>query len=129
YLINLFNTKQTDLVLVAYTKFVNTVTQKAIIFQLLPIIPQEEVVLEKDLLFEPSISEVLNSLLIHYCESSLYTILVENSASEHSARMVAMKNAHENAQDIISELTLFYNKTRQNAITNELADTISGSYA
>ena len=131
YLLKLFRDHETDLVLVAYTNFVNTVSQKAVVRQLLPLTPppETEIVSNKALLFEPSTDLVLDSLLVHYCEAMLYQIILESSASEHSARMVAMKNAHENAADIVSELTLFYNKVRQNSITNELADTISGSYA
>lgn len=129
YLVQQFVQGQADKVLVLYTHFVSTVSQKATVKQFLPAMPPMETdkqeALEQSILFEPSQSEVLNELLVRYCEAGLYQIILEAAASEHSARMVAMKNAHDSASGIISDLTLFYNKARQNAITNELADTMS----
>ncbi len=131
-LVDLYKTKQTDLVLIAYSHFENTVSQKAVIRQFLPILPtraqeNQNQELSKAMIFEPSADEVFDSLLYRYSESLLYQIILESRAAEHSARMVAMKNAHDNASDIISELSLFYNKARQNAITSELADSVSGA--
>lgn len=132
YLVDLYRTKQTDVVLICYSYFVNTVTQKPVIRQFLPILPtgtnnEMEHIEAKELIFEPSITEVLDRLLVSYAEGLLYQIMLDSSASEHSSRMVAMKNAHDNAKEIISQLTLDYNQTRQNAITNEIADIVSGS--
>jgi F-type H+-transporting ATPase subunit gamma len=118
-----------DAVFVAYTEFVSTIVQKPVIKQFLPI-PKTEVVevdkkTEKVVIFEPNSKEVLESLVLKYTEGILYQFFLESSASEHSARMVAMKNAHDSADDIISDLSLYYNKIRQNTITTELADSVS----
>ena len=75
--------------------------------------------------FSASATEVLESLVLRYSQAMLYQFLLESAASEHSARMVAMKSAHDSANDIISDMTLYYNKMRQNSITNELADSVS----
>lgn len=131
-LVKMFKENQTDLILVAYTHFVNTVTQKAVVKQFLPVLPKvqnEEKSLGQIILFEPDANAILESLMVRYAEGLLYQIALESLASEHSARMVAMKNAHDNAQDIISNLTLSYNKARQNAITSELADIVSSQLA
>lgn len=129
FLVDQFVTKQTDMVLIAYTHFVNTVSQKAVVKQFLPVVPSKvdskSANSGSTIIFEPSPKEVLDGLLSRFAEAMLYQIVLEATASEHSARMVAMKNAHDNAKDIISDLTLFYNKARQNAITNELADAVS----
>lgn len=125
-----------DEVYIAYTRFINTVSQKPIINKILPIdntkqnqqdIPsQEESV---DFKFEPSSGEILESLLPRYIEIGIYQAAAEASASEHSARMVAMKNASDNAKDIIYDLQLTYNTTRQGAITQELAEVTAGANA
>lgn len=123
--------KTIDTVFVAYTEFINTMTQKPVIKQFLPIPPQE-VEAENDkkeqdsqFIFEPNSSEVLDSLVIRYTKSILYQYLLESIASEHSARMVAMKSAHDSADEIVTDLSLYYNKIRQNSITTELADSVS----
>ncbi|MDZ7587090.1 MAG: FoF1 ATP synthase subunit gamma, partial [Patescibacteria group bacterium] len=82
-----------------------------------------------DYLFEPQADEIFSKLLPQYIELQLYHILLESVASEHSARMVAMKNANENALDIVNDLTLEYNQARQAKITNELLDVISARMA
>lgn len=111
---------------VIYTKFINTLSQKPITETILPlslekIVEQQEEIF-KEYLFEPSANQVLDALLPHYVEMELYQIILESYASEQSARMMAMKNASDNAKDIIGELTLSYNKIRQSLITNEIAD-------
>lgn len=123
YLTQMFENHEVDQVLIAYTHFINTVTQKPTIKQFLPILPGNLTTESANLqiLFEPSASEVLHDLILRYCEDLLYQIILESLAAEHSARMVAMKNAHDNAAEIIDDLTLFYNKARQEAITAELA--------
>ncbi len=129
FLLSLFDQGETDLILVAYSHFVSTVTQKAVIRPFLPIFPETlgEANVSGQFLFEPSAKEVLDGLLLRFAEAVLYQIVMESLAAEHSARMMAMKNAHENADQIIADLTLFYNKARQEAITTELL-TISSGY-
>lgn len=125
-----------DEVYIAYTHFINTVTQKSIIKKILPIEnPQqnpEEASENEDrgeVRFEPSSDDILESLLPRYIEIELYQAVSEAAASEHSARMVAMKNASDNAKDIIYDLQLTYNTTRQGAITQELAEVTAGANA
>ncbi len=110
--------------------FINTISQKVKITPLLPLM-QEMAALEKgavkpeiyaEYTFEPNPQEILNELLPYYLENTLYQTLLEAKASEHSARMVAMKNASDNATALVGELKLLFNKSRQNAITSELLD-------
>lgn len=118
---------------ILYSKFISLFTQKAVIEKLLPLqIPQgetKETFSSPSYLFEPGTSEVLENLLPHYLESLVYQLLLEAYASEQAARMVAMQNATQNAQDIISFLTLEYNKARQERITNEILDISRTAYA
>ena len=113
-------------VVVSFTEFVNTMTQNPAIRKLLPIerkvSPENEQDRFSEYLFEPNIDSILENLLPHYLEMQLYQLLLEAYASEQSARMIAMKNATDNAKDIMDELTLSYNKVRQQIITNEIAD-------
>jgi len=117
----------------AYMKFISTISQKLEVKQLLPIRAEEitGVTLENqtDYLFEPKADEIFSKLLPQYIELQLYHVLLESIASEHSARMVAMKNANENALDIVNELTLEYNQARQARITNELLDVVGARMA
>ena len=112
-----------------YTDFVNTIIQRPVIKQLLPVtgLINSEEVIKTDFQFEPSPQIVLESLLPHYLEMEIYQIVLEAYASEQSARMIAMKNATDNASEITQELTLVYNKLRQAAITNEIADIVTAS--
>lgn len=110
--------------------FINTLSQKVKVTQLLPLskdiakldegVVKPQIYLEYT--FEPNAQEILNELLPYYLENTLYQTLLEAKASEHSARMVAMKNASDNAKDLVGELKLLFNKLRQAAITNELLD-------
>ena len=120
-----------DAVYISYAQFVSTAVQKPVIEQLLPIIPpkKEEGDLNADCIFEPSTDEILSNLLPRYIEMKVYHAILEAIASEQSARMLAMRNATDNAMDLISELTLVYNKARQESITTELLDIISGTAA
>lgn len=124
-----FKTGKTDFVVVAYNRFVNTMTQEPTLMRFLPLsaIPEGQETLGPLYTFEPSRPLLLSSLMEHYVERLFHQIILDSFAAEHSARMVAMKNANENARDIVSEFTLMYNKTRQSAITNEIADIVSGS--
>lgn len=123
---------RTDAVYVVYPHFINTVTQRPVVQQLLPVQPPENAPQEgpkRQYIFEPSPIEVLNQLLPRYVEMQIYNAALENSASEQSARMVAMRNATEAAKDIVSGLTLALNKARQEQITNELLDLVGGAAA
>lgn len=114
-----------DKVSVAYTRFVNTMNQVPEVVQLLPVIPPTgagDATDTNDFLFEPSPADVLSSILPLYVNYRVFQAIVEARASEHSARMVAMKAATDNAKKFIKELTLEYNKLRQGAITAELLE-------
>lgn len=130
-----------DRLYLIYNKFINTMHQEPQVELLLPILPNESLVKAMssewrdqsgyswDYIYEPDAKELLEALLIRYIESLVYQGLVENVACEQAARMVAMKNASENAQDLISELQLIYNKARQAAITRELSEIVAGAAA
>jgi F-type H+-transporting ATPase subunit gamma len=120
-----------DQVFIASNDFVNSMTQKAGLEQLLPLPPVEvpAASFAWDYIYEPSAAEVLDPLLSRYVESLVYQRLVENIACEQAARMVAMKSASDNASKLIKELQLIYNKARQAAITQELAEIVSGAAA
>jgi F-type H+-transporting ATPase subunit gamma len=120
-----------DRLFVVSNKFINTMTQKPEVEQLLPLKPVEDDKLKHhwDYLYEPDAQELLDGLLIRYIESQVYQGVVENKACEQAARMLAMKNATDNAGDLINELQLLYNKARQAAITQELSEIVSGAAA
>ncbi len=120
-----------DRLFVVYNEFVNTMTQKPEIQQLLPLTPTTEEEMPKywDYIYEPSAKELLDHLITRFIESQVYQGVVENLACEQAARMIAMKNASDNAGDLISELQLLYNKARQAAITQELSEIVSGAAA
>lgn len=111
--------------------FVNTMTQKPKVEQILPLEAAEDDNLKHhwDYIYEPDAKELLSGLLIRYIESQVYQGVVENKACEQAARMVAMKSATDNAGDLIKELALLYNKARQAAITQELSEIVSGASA
>ncbi len=112
------------------TKFTSVFTQTPGVNTVLPVKFEGELNHSNNgMLFEPNLDELLPSLLEHYIEMEIYQSLLENYASEQAARMVAMKNATDNANDIIKELKLEYNKIRQEKITNELLDIIGGQFA
>jgi F-type H+-transporting ATPase subunit gamma len=111
--------------------FVNTMTQDAAVEQLLPLEAEEsdEMKHHWDYIYEPDAKELLEGLLTRYIESQVYQSVVENGACEQAARMLAMKNATENAGELIDDLQLIYNKARQSAITQELSEIVSGAAA
>ncbi|WP_370680699.1 F0F1 ATP synthase subunit gamma [Comamonas sp. GB3 AK4-5] len=120
-------------VYLAYTKFINTMKQESVVEQLLPL-SSEKMQAEKtgaswEYIYEPDAQSVIDELLVRYLESLVYQSVAENMASEQSARMVAMKAATDNAGNVISELKLVYNKTRQAAITTELSEIVAGAAA
>src|SRR5262245_16593948 len=120
-----------DRLLLVNTTFVNTMTQKPVSVQLLPVELGDTSHLQEhwDYLYEPEASDILDGVLMRYVESQVYRALVENVASEMAARMVAMKAASDNAGKLIGELQLIYNKDRQAAITKELAEIVGGAAA
>jgi len=121
-------------VYLCYTRFINTMKQEPVIQQLLPL--TNESMAEGnghsrswDYIYEPSAPAVIDELLVRYIEALVYQATAENLASEQSARMVAMKSATDNAGNVIGELKLVYNKTRQAAITKELSEIVAGAAA
>ncbi|OUM04218.1 F0F1 ATP synthase subunit gamma [Variovorax sp. JS1663] len=120
-------------VYLCYTKFINTMRQESVVEQLLPL-AADSLKMEKgqhswDYIYEPDAQSVIDELLVRYVESLAYQAVAENMASEQSARMVAMKAATDNAGNVIDELKLVYNKTRQAGITKELSEIVSGAAA
>jgi F-type H+-transporting ATPase subunit gamma len=125
-----------DAVYLCYTKFINTMKQEPMVEQLLPLdgsrlaqTDEEKKQYGWDYLYEPDAATVIDELLTRYIEALVYQSVAENMASEQSARMVAMKAATDNAGNLIGELKLVYNKTRQAAITKELSEIVSGAAA
>ena len=120
-----------DKVFLAYNDFVNTMTQQASVHSLLPLPPADEFVSAHnwDYLYEPDAETVMEHVLTRYVESLVYQAALENLASEHAARMVAMKSASDNATKLIDNLTLVYNKARQAAITQEISEIVGGAAA
>ena len=119
-----------DEVYLSYTQFVTTMSQRPVLWRLLPIEPAAiEPGQNVEYIYEPSPDEVLAQLLPRFVEMGLYHVILESIASEQSARMVAMSNATDNANEIIEELTLTYNKVRQEMITKELLDITGGAVA
>jgi F-type H+-transporting ATPase subunit gamma len=119
-----------DSTYIIYPKFVNTMRQVPVIEQILPVVPLESTQkMHADFIFEPNPMAVLNQLLPRFIESEIYHIILESIASEQSARMVAMRNATESANELLQALTLAYYKARQDAITSELLDIIGGASA
>jgi F-type H+-transporting ATPase subunit gamma len=123
-----------DALHLAYNRFVNTMKQEPLLHQLLPLQrvagdEAERLLHHWDYIYEPDAKPVVDGLLTRYVESLVYQAVVENVACEQSARMVAMKAASDNAQNVIGELKLIYNKTRQAAITKELSEIVAGAAA
>jgi len=130
-----YDSEKLDRVFLCYNDFVNTMTQRAAFDQLLPLPPADEQSAEYtikhdwDYLYEPSAEHVLSHVLKRYVESLVYQAVMENVASEHAARMVAMKAASDNANKLIDTLNLVYNKARQAAITQEISEIVGGAAA
>ena len=120
-----------DRLMIAYTRFINTMKQEPVIEQLLPLsgerLGSPETVW--DYIYEPEAKAVLDQVLLRYIETIIFQAVAENMASEQSARMVAMKAASDNARNLIDELTLIYNKNRQAGITKELSEIVGGAAA
>jgi len=128
--INGFREQRYDEVYVLYSEFVNTLVQRPTIKRLLPVEPPGEAASSRfDYTYEPSQEDVLAGLLPRFVEVQLYQAVLEAIASEHSARMVAMRNATDNAKELNRDLTLTFNKTRQTSITNEVSEIAAGAAA
>ncbi len=119
-----------DMVYISYARFISTMVQKPVMQQLLPVQPAEIPGGQNvDYIYEPGAEAVLGSLLPRFVEMEIYHAILESIASEQSARMVAMRNATDSATELIGDLTLLYNKARQESITRELLDIIGGVVA
>ena len=120
-----------DRLYIVYNDFINTMTQKPTMERLLPLpdTDDEEIRDIWDYIYEPDAESLLDTVLVRYIESLVYESVLENLASEHAARMIAMKNATDNAGELIDDLTLVFNKARQAAITQEISEIVSGAAA
>jgi F-type H+-transporting ATPase subunit gamma len=130
-MLDAYNAGEVDKVFLVYNDFVNTMTQRAAFDQLLPLPASDETVAQHDwdYIYEPDAESVLEHVLTRYVESLVYQAVMENVASEHAARMVAMKSASDNATKLIDTLNLVYNKARQAAITQEISEIVGGAAA
>ncbi|MDO9015159.1 MAG: F0F1 ATP synthase subunit gamma [Polynucleobacter sp.] len=129
-----FERGEVDEVYLAYTRFVNAMKQEPVLEKILPLAPNAITAGEGngtswDYIYEPDAESILDGLLKRYVEALIYQAVAENMASEQSARMVSMKAASDNAKNVIGELQLEYNKTRQAAITKELSEIVGGAAA
>ena len=136
-LLDAYTRGEINAVYLSYTKFINTMKQEPVVMQLLPL-SAEKMQAEADAsgpqhdwdyIYEPDAQTVIDELLVRYVEALVYQAVAENMASEQSARMVAMKAATDNAGNVINELKLVYNKTRQAGITKELSEIVAGAAA
>ena len=140
-LLDAYGRGEINAVYLSYTRFINTMKQEVVLEQLLPLSAAKMQADSHasdtaagtqhgwDYIYEPDAQAVIDELLVRYVEALVYQAVAENMASEHAARMVAMKAATDNAGNVIGELTLVYNKTRQAAITKELSEIVSGAAA
>lgn len=132
-LLDAYQNGELDAVYLCYTKFINTMKQEPVLEQLLPLtsdkLAENKASHTWDYIYEPDAATVIDDLLVRYVEALIYQAVAENMASEQSARMVAMKSASDNAGNVIGELKLIYNKTRQAAITKELSEIVAGAAA
>ncbi len=129
-LIDAYSEGEVDEVYLAYTKYVSTMSQTPVVEKLLPVTPAELTAGERvGYIYEPDILMVLGSLLPRFVEMEVFHALLESIASEQSARMVAMRSATDNANELLDDLTLDMNKLRQDSITNELLDLVGGQVA
>ena len=135
-LLDAYSKGELNAVYLCYTRFINTMKQEPVVEQLLPL-SSEKMKHDTaaagshgwDYIYEPDAQTVIDDLLVRYVEALVYQAVAENMASEQSARMVAMKAATDNAGNVIAELKLVYNKTRQAAITKELSEIVAGAAA
>lgn len=126
-----YRDRKVDRVYLVHNEFINTMVQKPVVEQLLPLPPTDDEEIRDiwDYIYEPDAESLLNSVMVRYIEALVYQGVLENLASEHAARMIAMKSATDNATDLIGELNLVYNKARQAAITQEISEIVGGAAA
>lgn len=126
-----YRKQEVDLVYLVHNDFINTMAQTPVLEQLLPLPPTDDEQVRDiwDYIYEPDAETLLDSVMVRYIEALVYQGVLENLASEHAARMVAMKSATDNASDLIDELNLVYNKARQAAITQEISEIVGGAAA
>ena len=126
-----YREQKVDRVYLVHNDFINTMVQEPVIEQLLPLPPTDDQEVRDiwDYIYEPDAETLLNSVMVRYIEALVYQGVLENLASEHAARMIAMKSATDNAGDLIDELNLVYNKARQAAITQEISEIVGGAAA
>jgi len=130
--VDAFINDEVDVVYLVYPQFINTMTQRPAAVQLLPVQPPEGEASEKETIeyiYEPNASEIFKALLPRYVDTQVYQALLETVSSFLSAQMIAMKNATDNANELVDDLTLTYNKARQAAITQQIIEVVSGSEA
>lgn len=130
-MLDAYTAGEIDSIHISYNHFINTMKQEPCVEQLLPLSGEQLGTAEGswDYIYEPDAKQVIDELLVRYIESLVYQAVVENMASEQSARMVAMKAASDNAKNVIGELKLVYNKARQAAITREISEIVGGAAA
>ena len=127
--IDSYTNREVDAVYVVYPRFYSTLSQRPELVQLLPVVPSQRTERSLEYLYEPDPQSILAELLPRYVEVQVYQAVLETIASEHSARMVAMRNATDNANELVSTLTLTYNKARQAAITKEITEIATAAEA
>lgn len=131
-IISMFDKGEIDRVVLVYTAYISQLEQAATKVQLLPFkvdLDPEIMKQNKEVEYEPSVGEVFNYLVPKYMETMLYGAIIESATCEHAARRMAMENATDNAREMLDDLSLYYNRARQSAITNELIEVVSGSEA
>ena len=130
-MLDAFESGRLDRLDIISNEFVNTMTQRPVMRQLLPLPPLdlEDLKHRWDYIYEPDARELVEGLIERYIESLVYQAVVENTACEQAARMIAMKNATDNAEEIVNELTLLYNNARQASITQEISEIVGGAAA
>lgn len=130
-MLDAYEEQKIDRLFIISNDFVNTMTQAPVTRQLLPLDPEKNEDFDHrwDYLYEPDARELIDGLVTRFIESQVYQAVVENTACEQAAKMIAMKNATENAEKLIDELTLIYNNARQAAITQEIAEIVGGAAA
>ena len=128
-MLDMYENLSIDKLYLAYNEFVNTMTQIPRVYQLIPTINSLDIKVHWDYIYEPSAEPLIDELFNRYIESLVYQGVVENSACEQAARMVAMKSASDNAKEIVSKCKLVYNKVRQASITQEISEIVVGAAA
>ena len=125
--VDLYLEKEIDKLVIVYNHYVNSITQEVVFEELLPIKKIEKADAKTDFVYETGIEKTLDLILPMYVQDIVYGIILDAKTAEHSARMNAMKNATDNAEDIIAKLQLMYNRARQSVVTNELIDIVGGA--